>query len=189
MKIKNKLIVFEGIDGVGKTTIALELKKYLKKRGIPVILYEDYEAKHPGLNSLKPFVKKIPIVGSHLFYLSSSIYKSQEIRKLLKKHWVICDRYFYSSNAYHKAKGSNIKIELSDNLLKPDYGFLLTLDEQIRKKRVKQKTHITKSDLAPKKVGTFPYKMENLLKKMGLIEVDNSVSVEKTIGKISKIIF
>ena len=35
-------------------------------------------------NSLKPLVKKIPIAGSHLFYLASAIYKSQEIKKLLK---------------------------------------------------------------------------------------------------------
>ena len=48
MKYKNKLIVFEGIDGVGKTTIALELKKVLKRKGVPVIFYEDYESKHSG---------------------------------------------------------------------------------------------------------------------------------------------
>lgn len=85
MKLKNKLIVLEGIDGVGKTTIALRLKKLLKQRRIRVVLYEDYELKHPGFNPLKMLVKKIPITGSHLFYLASAIYKSQEIKKLLKK--------------------------------------------------------------------------------------------------------
>ncbi|KKQ02926.1 MAG: hypothetical protein US18_C0008G0014 [Parcubacteria group bacterium GW2011_GWB1_36_5] len=189
MKSRNKLIIFEGIDGVGKTTIALELKKVLKDRGISVVFYEDYESKHPNFNPLKPLVKKISVTGSHLFYLASAIYKSQVIKKLLKKHWVICDRYFYSTNASHKAKGSNLKIGPLTDLLKPDYGFLLTLNEKIRQKRVKQKLQITKMDLIPKKRGSLPYKMENFLRKMGLINIDNSVSFEETIKKIISLIF
>jgi dTMP kinase len=188
MKSKNKLIVFEGIDGVGKTTIALKLKRVLKDRGIPVVFYEDYELKHPNFSPLKPLVKKIPITGSHLFYLASSIYKSQEIKKLLKKYWVICDRYFYSTNANHKARGSTLKTETLSDLLKPDYVFLLTVNEKIRQKRVQQKLYITKSDLIPKKIGSLPYRMENLLKKMKLKNIDNSVSIEETMKKIASLI-
>ena len=185
---KNKLIVFEGIDGVGKTTLALELKKDLMNKGIPVIFYEDYELKHPGFNSLKPLVKKIPITGSHLFYLASAIYKSQVIKKLLESHWVICDRYFYSTNANHKARGSNLIIPKLDDLLEPDYCFLLTLDERIRKQRVKQKTHITKLDRVTKKVGSVPYKMEYLLNKMDLIRIDNSAPIKETLKTIISVI-
>ena len=189
MKQKNKLIVLEGIDGVGKTTIALELKKVLKKKGISAILYEDYELKHPGFNPLKLLVKKIPIAGSHLFYLASAIYKSQVIKKLLKKHWVICDRYFYSSVEYHKAKGSKLQIQPLNDLLKPDYGFLLTLNEKTRQKRVKQRSKITKSDLVSKQIGSFPYKMESFLKKTDLINIDNSVSIKEAMDKITSLIF
>lgn len=189
MKPKNKLIVFEGIDGVGKTTLAFELMKFLRKKNLPVILYEDYEKKHPGFNSLKPLVKNIPITGSHLFYLSSAIYKSQVIKNLLKTHWVICDRYFYSSLAYHKAKGSNLKTLKLNDLLKPDYAFLLTLSEKIRHERIKQKIRKTKADLVVKKAGSLPFKMERLFKKMKLIEVDNSVSIEKTLKRIESLIF
>lgn len=188
MKYKNKLIVFEGIDGVGKTTIALELKKALMKRGIPVIFYEEYELKHPVFNSIKSVVKKIPITGSHLFYLASSIYKSQVIKKLLERHWVICDRYFYSTNAFHKASGSSLEIKPLNDLLKPDFAFILTIGEKLRSQRVKQKSLITKSDLIPKKAGSLPYKMENLLKKMNLINIDNSLPIEETIQKITSYI-
>jgi dTMP kinase len=187
--INNKLIVFEGIDGVGKTTIAYELKKILKKKGIPVILYEDYEIKHTNFNALKPLVKKMPIIGSHLFYLSSAIYKSKIISKLLKEKWVICDRYYFSSVAYHKTKGSNLKVSFLNDILSPDYGFLLTVDESKRRKRIMKKIHITKSDLIPKKPGLTPYIMENHLKKMNLIEIDNSISIQETLEKIVKIIF
>jgi len=189
MNSKNKLIVLEGIDGVGKTSVATKLKKNLKKRGISTIQYEDYESKHPGFNPLKPLVRKIPIVGSHLFYLAGSIYKSEIIKKLLKKHWVICDRYFYSTIASHKARNSKLLIGHLKDLLEPDYVFLLTLNEKIRRERVKQKSKITKSDLIPKKPGSVPYKMEKLLKKMGLKNIDNSASIEETMRKITSFIF
>ena len=188
MKSENKLVVFEGIDGVGKTTIALELKKVLRKKGVPVLFFEDYESKHPGFSPLKQLVKKIPITGSHLFYLASSVYKSQVIKKLLESHWVICDRYFYSTNAYHKAKGSKLNIVSLDDLLKPDYAFLLTLNEKLRQKRVRQKLKITKSDLVIKRKESFPYKLENLFKKMPLKNIDNSTSIEETIKTITSLI-
>lgn len=189
MKSKNKLIILEGIDGVGKTTIALELKKFLKKKGLPVILYEDYERKHPGFNLLKPLAKNMPITGSHFFYLASSVYKSGIIKKLLKTRWVICDRYFYSTNAYHKTKGSNLKITQLNELLKPDYAFLLTLDEKIRQERIKQKSNITKQDLIPKTKGSLPFNMEENLKKMKLKKINNSTQLKETLKKITGLIF
>ena len=108
---------------------------------------------------------------------------------MLKKHWVICDRYFYSTNANHKARGSNLRIVNLIDLLKPDYAFLLTVDEKIRQKRVKQKLYITKADIVPKKVGSLPYQTENFLKKMRLINIDNSVSIKETVKTIVSLVF
>lgn len=190
MKHKNKLIVFEGIDGVGKTTVATAIKKLLRKRGIPAILYESYEKKYPYFNKLKSFIKTTPINASYLFYLSSSIYKSYIIKKLLKKTWIICDRYFYSTIARHMAEGSTVKIDMDSlQILKPDHAFLLTTQENIRRKRVKYKKHITTSDLVPKISGNFPYKMEKLLKKMDLTEIDNSGELDNAITKIEHLLF
>jgi len=180
----NKLIVLEGIDGVGKTTLALELKKLLQKKGHRVILYEEHESKYPGFNSVKNLVKKMPISGSHLFYLASSVYKSQIIEKLLKKYWVICDRYVYSSNAYHRAMGSKLKVSGPLGIVKPDVAFLITINENIRMSRIKTKRNITKADRVPKRKGSLPYRMEKNLKSMGLVEIDNSGSLENTLNKI-----
>lgn len=78
--MKHKLIVLEGIDGVGKTTIARLLKEALTRRGIPAMVYEEHEKRDAGFNVLKPFVRKnAPIEASFFFYLASAIYKSQEI--------------------------------------------------------------------------------------------------------------
>ncbi|MDO8499777.1 MAG: hypothetical protein Q7S66_03905 [bacterium] len=55
--MKNKLVVFEGIDGVGKTTLCSALKHELAKRGIMAILYEEIENKKSGFNKIKSFIK------------------------------------------------------------------------------------------------------------------------------------
>ena len=53
----------------------------------------------------------------------------------------------------------------------------------------KTKLYITKSDLVSKECGSFPYKMEGYLKKMGLVNIDNSDSIKETINKIISLIF
>lgn len=68
--MNGKLIVLEGIDGVGKTTISKILQKELLKNDIPTIRYEEHENKNKGFNKIKPFVKRgVSINSSLLFYL------------------------------------------------------------------------------------------------------------------------
>jgi len=76
--MKNKLIIFEGIDGVGKTTFSKLLQDKLVKNGIKTVVYENIEEKNIGFNQIKSFIKtNVPINSSLLFYTVSSIYKSQ----------------------------------------------------------------------------------------------------------------
>jgi dTMP kinase len=129
--MKNKLIVFEGIDGVGKSTIIRELKRRLTLRGIKAICYEEVEDKKRGFNKIKSFIRrKVPIESSLLFYLASSVYKSALISRLLKNSWVLCDRYVYSTLAYHRVNGVSRRLisRWADvPLKKPDFLFLLTV--------------------------------------------------------------
>ena len=47
--MKNKLVVFEGIDGVGKTTLSGLLRDKLVQHGIKAVRYEDIENKKKDL--------------------------------------------------------------------------------------------------------------------------------------------
>ena len=140
--MKNKLIVFEGIDGVGKTTLCQLLERELRKRGIPVIRYESIESKKRGYNVLKPFIKKkTGIYASFLFYLSSAIYKSQTVERLLKTSWVLCDRYVYSTIGYHIARGVRVESVRFKKLpiREPDLTFCVVVKESIRRARILKK--------------------------------------------------
>lgn len=173
-----KLIVLEGIDGVGKTTIAKLLKKELLKRGIRAVLYEKQEKPAEGFNVIKPFIKrKVPINASLLFSVASSIYKSAEIEKLLKKHWVICDRYIYSTFAYHRTRGADMSLLAQARKLPvraPDFLFLLKVREDVRMRRMRMKKNRTPADMLPKKKGSIAARMEKALEAFKPIIVDNT---------------
>lgn len=176
--MKNKLIVFEGIDGVGKTSLAKELKIELFSKGIFSVLYEDIEDGETGFNLIKPFVKSSTSIDSSLFfYLSSAIYKSSKIEELLKKSWVICDRYVFSTLAYHYARGARRGscANIFDLPIKaPDYYFLIEADEQRRLERVKMRLNSSASDFIEKKDNNEVYLMEKELELFKPIIIENS---------------
>lgn len=176
--MKNSLIVFEGIDGAGKTTIAKKLHELFIRLGIPCVFYEDYEKKDHGFNLIKPFIgDETPIDSSLFFYIASAIYKSQEIKFLLRDNWVICDRYVYSTLAYHRARGANLNlIPLLKKLpiILPDFYFLLEVDEPLRLKRLAMKQNTEPLDFLPKSHGSFFDRIERYLIEHKPIILNNS---------------
>ncbi|MFA5158752.1 MAG: hypothetical protein WC451_06250 [Patescibacteria group bacterium] len=182
----NKYIALEGIDGVGKSTLARKLKDELCKNKVPVIIFEEIEKKDSGHNLIKPFIKNIDINSSLFFYLSSSIHKSHIIAELLKKFWVISDRSIFSTLAHHTAYKANLDC-LNLTLLPiiwPDYFFLITLSEELRLKRIKGRDRNQKSDLLEKHNGNELCLKEEAFISFNPIIIDNSNVIESTISKI-----
>lgn len=193
INMPNKLIIFEGIDGVGKTTISKLLQKELLKFNIESLIYEDYENKNSGFNLIKPFIKKqVSINSSLFFYISSGMHKSQIIQKLLKNKWVICDRYIYSTIAYHKIRNADLSLmsNLDDlPIILPNFYFLVKTKECLRIKRIKSRKNNDKQDFKPKKGKNLVAKMEQELEKFKPIIIDNSnVNTDNAIKKIINLV-
>lgn len=182
------MIVFEGIDGVGKSSLVRALLHHLQKQGIPAMCYEDTEDPRFGFNLLKPFIKKEADINTSLFfYVSSSLYKARCLKEFLHNKWVICDRYIYSTLAAHTIRGAqaNLYPKLKDLPIRiPDFLFLITAKENIRMKRARMRKNAKPDDLKPKKRGSLVWKMEHELKKFQPIIIDNSSSLEITLKKI-----
>jgi dTMP kinase len=138
---KHKLIVVEGIDGTGKTTVAHRLARVIGGKYI--------RTPPPPFDSARQYVDKQGSLDTRfLFYLCSVSYASDVIRRELAKRDVVCDRYLGSTIAYHRALGIRLDWNMEElTLVAPDYAFLLEVsDESERMKRIRRRRRITAGD-------------------------------------------
>jgi len=138
---KYKLIVVEGIDGTGKTTVAHRLARAIGGKYI--------RTPPPPFDSARQYVDKQGSLDTRfLFYLCSVSYASDVIRRELTRRDVVCDRYLGSTIAYHRALGLRLDWNMEElTLVAPDYAFLLEVsDESERMKRIRRRRRITAGD-------------------------------------------
>ena len=107
---KGRFIVFEGIDGAGKTTQVELLKRRLEERGEKVFVTAEPTALPSGKELrrvLSGEIKKSDCEIAAMFTLdriAHNIDKEIGIEKLLGEgYFIICDRYYYSTLAYQGA--------------------------------------------------------------------------------------
>ena len=96
-------IVFDGMDGTGKTTQMKLLASRLEAAGIPVVLTAEPTDSEDGRRLRRALGGKEPASNSRLaaLFLLDRIGHNEEIaRYLAEGKTVLCDRYYYSSLAY-----------------------------------------------------------------------------------------
>ena len=147
--MKGKLIIFEGIDGSGKSTVLDYVVQYLEKRGISYVITKEPgspyipECKEIRRELLDPNIEKTPEEELKLFIEDRSIHYSQlVIPKLKEGVWVLCDRGPSSTIAY-QCYGGNVDLDLARKLNREatqgiiaDLTFLLDVDPKIAYKRL-----------------------------------------------------
>ena len=148
---KGKLIVFEGTDGAGKTTLISLTKKYLEeKNGIGSVLC----VKQPTDMSRKTkLFQKMMYCKNHedidyravqLLTMSDRIQHGFEVIEpaLATGKTVICDRYVYTSLANMLARGYRKEkwfFEAAKHLLEPDVAFLAYVEAEEAIRRIKSR--------------------------------------------------
>ena len=108
---KGKLIVFEGIDGVGKATQAALLAKRIKASGAGIKTFESprYDLSSGKLvqrtltGEFGNFVALSPYISALPYLVDFAAWRG-EIVGALEKGVVVCDRHVQSTIAYHGAK-------------------------------------------------------------------------------------
>jgi dTMP kinase len=133
-------IVFEGIDGSGKSTQAKKLADRLIKRGIPTLLTAE-PSESPAGRIIRSFsVRPDPGEEMKLFTEDRRHHVLQVIQPALDAgRTVICDRYVYSSVAYQGARGIPPEEILRENkafAIRPDVIFLLEVPIEIALARI-----------------------------------------------------
>jgi dTMP kinase len=146
---KGAFIVFEGIDGSGKTTQINLLDEHLKSKG-----YDTLTTKEPT-NGLGRKIREVlrgdtTMTSDHLqalFSLDRAIHLMNDIEPALKQNKiVICDRYEWSTLAYGAASGADCAFlqEINDYFRKPDLTLLIDIDPDRANGRLKDRTTVKK---------------------------------------------
>jgi dTMP kinase len=126
-------VVFEGLDGTGKTTIA---------RSTAALIGATYSTTpSPALRTYRDRIIDTlgPSPEAHqLFYLSTVFAASDEARMLLGQgRSVVIDRYFLSTQAYAAFRGSRLDLDHLGKLLLPaDVTVVLEAPLDVRRSRV-----------------------------------------------------
>lgn len=134
MTVPGVFIVFEGIDGSGKSTHIKLLAEELRGRGLSVL-----ETSEPSKDRIGTFIREYAERNGDRFTLETETllfaadryeHVRQVIAPALKRGMVvISDRYFYSSIAYQGATGIDLDWirEMNRFAPRPDLGILLDI--------------------------------------------------------------
>ena len=153
---KFPIIVFEGIEGSGKTTHINVVNKYLKKLNIKFIKFRE-----PGGSKNAEKIRKILLNNKSNFNKKTDLLlmlgsRSENIEKIInqnyKKKIIIIDRFIDSTIAYqHYGMGIDIKIikninNFLLNRITPDFTFLNVVNKKNLILRLKKRKNKNRYD-------------------------------------------
>jgi dTMP kinase len=138
-----KFIVFEGLDGSGKSTCAAQLAEHL---GATLMTTPSPEVRRYRDDLIASFGESQE--AKQLFYLATVFAASETVSELLAGgRSVVLDRYFLSTMAYAAFRGARFAIDDVQRLLRPaDVTFYLDTPFSIRVARL-MKRHTSAADL------------------------------------------
>tara|TARA_B100000795_G_scaffold2463_1_gene1741 strand:- start:1232 stop:1843 length:612 start_codon:yes stop_codon:yes gene_type:complete len=152
---KKPIIIFEGIEGTGKSHHINNVAKYLKKNNKKFI-----QIREPGGSKNAEKIRNLILNNKSTFnnqtdlllYLSARSENIELIKKNIGKQIILIDRFTDSTIAYqHYGMGINLKFikTINDYLLKDisiDFTFLNTISANNMKKRLMKRKNLNRYD-------------------------------------------
>ena len=134
-----KLITFEGIEGVGKSTQINLVLDWLKTKGFSTKLLREPGSTNFGEQIRELLLSKESNISAHTELLLMFAARSEMIKEHLsdsKEDFILCDRYYHASIAY-QGFGRKLSLDLINFLIKgincptPDLTIIYDLDVKI----------------------------------------------------------
>jgi len=152
---KKPVIVFEGIEGSGKSLHISNVSNYLKKKKIDFV-----KIREPGGSPNSEKIRKLILSKSSnfnkltdlLLYLAARSENLKQLKKFYKKKIILIDRFTDSTLAYqHYGFGLDIKLINSINKtilkdFKVDYTFLNIVSKKNMLMRLKKRKSLNRYD-------------------------------------------
>ena len=203
MRYKHPLMIFEGIEGSGKSFQINKVAKYLEKKRIKYI-----KIREPGGSSNSEKIRSLLFSKKSNFNSLTDLFlyiasRNENVNKILSKNYkkkiILIDRFIYSTIAYqHYGMGINFKFINSLNKIvlkdiKPTHIFLHTVSISNMNKRLKSRKNNNRYDKFDKKfynrVQKGFIKMLKRKKNVTIINSDNLIenNTNKIINKIKNL--
>ena len=140
-----KLVTFEGIEGVGKSTQINLLVDWLKTKGFTSKLLREPGSTDFGEKIRELLLSKESNISAHTELLLMFAARSEMIKEHLmdsREDFILCDRYFHASIAY-QGYGRKLSLDLINLLINgvncpiPDLTIIYDLDVKAGFKRNK----------------------------------------------------
>ena len=200
---KKPIIVFEGIEGSGKSHHISVVSKYLKKKKISHI-----KIREPGGNPNSEKIRNLILNNKSnfnkdtdlLLYMAARSENINIIKKAYNKKVILIDRFTDSTIAYqHYGMGVDIKILKKINnyllkLFKVDFTFLNLVNNENMKKRLSKRKKLNRYDKFDfrfyNKVQKGFIKIAKNKKNYKIIDSNRSIEINKfdIINKVEKLI-
>ncbi|MFL2724029.1 MAG: dTMP kinase [Gammaproteobacteria bacterium] len=138
-----KLISFEGIEGVGKSTQINLIQEWLKTKGLSTKLIREPGSTEFGEKIRELLLSNDSDISAHSELLLMFAARAEMVNEHLvnsKEDILLCDRYYHASIAY-QGYGRKLSLELIENLIQnincpiPDLTIIYDLDVRLGFKR------------------------------------------------------
>jgi dTMP kinase len=140
--MKPLFIVFDGIDGSGKTTQINLLKEYLEKKGCDIFITSEPSKGENG-KKIEDILRRRAAseISKEKWLDLFTLDRKENVREIIgalkEGKTVLCDRYYYSTLAYQLNEEE--WQSYVQKFIKPDLIFILDVSSEVGLKRVKEK--------------------------------------------------
>jgi len=163
------LVVVEGINGAGKTSIIDKVVSYFESHNNPIVVYKFPNRNGLFGNRIDRYLKGEVNISSkyeilNMFAANRNAVRKSIVEDLDDKKIVICDRYIFSAIAYHIPRSieDTNKIQLYCNIIGyfdksmpvPDIVYLIEGDHILKRKGILERFH---------HVGSESQKLKNMI--------------------------
>ena len=193
-------IVIEGQDGTGKSTQAELLKKYFEDQGKEVVMLEEPDGDLPQAHDLHDMIltrgyNLEPLTNVLLFTAARVELWKKIAEPVLKRGGIVISARNYWSMIAYQGYGEGVSrkkiIRLTKDLLPerychPDFGFILTVSDEVRLAR--QKNRGKAAETFEAKPTAFQQRVNaaypKIAKEFNLTLIDASGTIEEISDKI-----
>ena len=190
-----KFVVFEGIDGCGKSTALEALYDYIWKKtsdsirlGTEPTGFASGELVRKALGGKLEGISSETLLG--MFLADRAIHQNEISIATARKDWYLCDRYIYSNMAYNAKDDEDMKrIEkLNSKFIQPDVVFYIdtpveTCLDRIARRNGKKEIFENKEKLTEAK------RRYDMIADSGkMIRIDGTLSERNVLEEILKVL-